>query len=620
MRIRNKLITVQLVMAITLMLSILFFSLHINKMINIKNTGIILHHLSSDITRIENANKVILTKRISLSETGEEMDIRYNSIKENMLLIKNSPFLKSAHLRQSNKDINTSLISVNSKSFGNFTKNLIPYIDTDIDDLVKRYGIKGTFEIMVKKSESDSIVNDYNSMNTMFQKYLTDFSSFNKLWTSLSETYIKELEKTRINSWISTIMLLIFLVIVSFILNYRITNKITLNLNTLNNSVEQMTLGDFSIKLEIDVGDEFGDLARHFNNFISDLWKKLDAMNVIMKDIGHAMNEDLDQKKIQGNILNNISNHIIADSSALFSLKDDMLHLTSSKGHFPPFFPIEEDLSTDRPAAARYLENNPISIDTPIVNECVSQKKAIIVKECFNDPAFPQCRNKDSALYIRSLMMVPLINGGELIGIFVTLRTTMKRAFTDLDFSNFSSFGDYAALTIDTLGKYNELLEKFEMQKEIGVAADIQKSLVPTVMPRIKGISSGAFTLAAKGVSGDYYDFFQMNKTTIGATVCDVAGKGVPASLVMVMIRTILRLVASPKRGAAETLTLLNKSISGKIDIDRYATMGYFKIDLKNMKLNFSNAAHHPIQIYRQKSKKFYAIDTFIVMLMQTIF
>jgi phosphoserine phosphatase RsbU/P len=206
--------------------------------------------------------------------------------------------------------------------------------------------------------------------------------------------------------------------------------------------------------------------------------------------------------------------------------------------------------------------------------------------------------------------MVPLITAKETIGFFILIRTNHASAFSDLDYTNFNSFGDYAALTIDTISKYNELIEKFELQKEIGVAADIQTSLVPKQMPRINGLTSAAFTLAAKGVSGDYYDFFRMNKNTVGATVCDVAGKGVPASLVMVMIRTILRLVASPKRGAAETLTLLNKSISGKIDIDRYATIGFFKIDLDTLKLSYSNAAHHPLQIYRQSSKKIYQIDS----------
>jgi methyl-accepting chemotaxis protein len=60
-----------------------------------------------------------------------------------------------------------------------------------------------------------------------------------------------------------------------------------------------MVEGDFSSSLKIEAGDEFGDLSRSFNNFVEQLWKKLDSMNVIMKDIGQAMGENVELNKIQ---------------------------------------------------------------------------------------------------------------------------------------------------------------------------------------------------------------------------------------------------------------------------------------------------------------------------------
>ncbi|MGL1893287.1 MAG: SpoIIE family protein phosphatase [Spirochaetaceae bacterium] len=622
MRIKNKLTTVQLIMTITLLLSIFIFTLHMQKVVKVKNAVIVLNHLDTEITKFNWYIKSLAYVRVESNVIQEQLGSRTLIQKRFIDEIKRSSLYNNATTRDILKDLNVSFTLLTSKSISSFTKHIITlddeYKETDAKRLIQEVGIKDALAkaklIPIGTNEESSGTNELivllYKIDFANKEIVKEYAAYHELWKTVKVSCDTRLDEIQRKSIISTVMLLIFVIGIALYFNSKITNVITINLNELNSSLAKMTDGDFTSSVHIAAGDEFGDLARNFNDFIASLWKKLDSMNVIMADIGNAMNEELNLTKIQTNILSNVTNHIVSDSAALFTLKDGEIKITSSKGHFPPFFPIEEDLSSDRPKAGRYLYENVIPIDTPILVKVMESQKPMLIRECLNHPDFPQCRDKKSALYINSLMMVPLMNAGEIIGGFVVMRTSNPKPFSDLDFSNFSSFSDYTALTLDTLDKYNELLEKFEMQKEIGVAADIQQSLVPGKMPKIKGITSSAYTLAAKGVSGDYYDFFRMNKNTIGATVCDVAGKGVPASLVMVMIRTILRLVSSPKRGAAETLTMLNKSICGKIDVDRYATMAFFKIDLEKMKLNYSNAAHHPIQIYRQKTQKFYAVDS----------
>lgn len=616
MRIRNKLITVQLVLTLTLILSIIIIASHMSTVIRIKNTEIALNHINTDFSRYINFNNRLLTTREDINKINRELNTKTNKLKNDLSIINNKIIIKKSTVYPGNR--NTSKGYTHDDMTKRFNSNILSVTVNQLSDLMSKITDRNTLDIIKKNGikdgwdKFDRIIRDRDiqPLINAYKQHISAFDVFMKEWTAMNNAHSKHLKSVQKFSLIRTYFFILVTIMASVIISFNITNKITKNMNAVNKSLLKMSKGDFTSNLDIVAGDEFGDLSRNFNTFIDQLWKKLDSMNVIMSDIGHAMNEDLDLTKIHSNIINNVTNHIISDGGAIFKLKDGYMHQTYAKGHFPPFFPVDEDLSLDRPAASRYLQNHPIDIETPIVKECITKKEPVIVKRCNKDPIFPQCRDMDSALYIGSFMMVPLLNAGEVIGLFILIRTTHKSPFSDLDITNFISFSDYAALTIDTLEKYNELLEKFEMQKEIGVAADIQKNLIPDKMPKIKGITSGAYTLAAKGVSGDYYDFFQMNRTTVGATVCDVAGKGVPASLVMVMIRTILRLVASPKRGAAETLTLLNKSISGKINVDRYATMGFFKIDLETMKLSYSNAAHHPIQIFRQETRKFYAIDS----------
>ena len=70
-----------------------------------------------------------------------------------------------------------------------------------------------------------------------------------------------------------------------------------------------------------------------------------------------------------------------------------------------------------------------------------------------------------------------------------------------------------------------------------------KKKLLPGKLPELESASLAVLTRPARGVSGDYYDIIRLNRDKIAIVICDVAGKGVPAALVMVMIRSILHLV-----------------------------------------------------------------------------
>ena len=90
------------------------------------------------------------------------------------------------------------------------------------------------------------------------------------------------------------------------------------------------------------------------------------------------------------------------------------------------------------------------------------------------------------------------------------------------------------------------------MQKELQVAQEIQQMLLPSDFPHVKGYDLASFYEAAKEVGGDLFDFVEVDADTIGICVADVAGKGVPGSLIMTMIRTALRLEARGNKNPAD--------------------------------------------------------------------
>ena len=140
----------------------------------------------------------------------------------------------------------------------------------------------------------------------------------------------------------------------------------------------------------------------------------------------------------------------------------------------------------------------------------------------------PDNANPESDLFINSAIFIPLKISGITGGILALALIDKEAVFTDLDYSYMRSYGEFISMTMDNMQKYFELMRSQQINREIEVAADIQKTLLPEKMPIIAGAEVAAFSDAAKGVSGDYYDVFSLGDEKTALIICDVAGKGVP--------------------------------------------------------------------------------------------
>jgi Serine phosphatase RsbU, regulator of sigma subunit len=107
-------------------------------------------------------------------------------------------------------------------------------------------------------------------------------------------------------------------------------------------------------------------------------------------------------------------------------------------------------------------------------------------------------------------------------------------------------------------------------------------------------------TKAAKGVGGDYFDYIDIDDDRVCALISDVSGKGVPASLVMVMIRTVFTSYVSRKDiDCASVVKAINDSLSADFAIDKFATLFFLIYNRATEELAFSNAGHGPLFCYR---------------------
>lgn len=153
------------------------------------------------------------------------------------------------------------------------------------------------------------------------------------------------------------------------------------------------------------------------------------------------------------------------------------------------------------------------------------------------------------------------------------------------------------------------IIEREKMAKEIEVAGEIQKTLLPEKLPDIPDLQIDAFYKAASIIGGDLYDIFRIEPNTYCMAVADVSGKGVPASLVMSMLRTIIRIYAVDSLTPKETLVKVNSYLKDNIPPGMFVTIFLIFYNIENESIEFVSAGHNPMIYYDARHKKIEKIN-----------
>ena len=117
-----------------------------------------------------------------------------------------------------------------------------------------------------------------------------------------------------------------------------------------------------------------------------------------------------------------------------------------------------------------------------------------------------------------------------------------------------NTFSDYASVAIENSLLLEQSIEKERLEKELDVAREIQKKILPAKNPEFENLSVTSVFIPAFEVGGDYYDFFEISKNKFGFIIADVSGKGITAAFIMAEVKGIFsslsRMIESPKRNS----------------------------------------------------------------------
>jgi sigma-B regulation protein RsbU (phosphoserine phosphatase) len=241
----------------------------------------------------------------------------------------------------------------------------------------------------------------------------------------------------------------------------------------------------------------------------------------------------------------------------------------------------------------------------------------------------------------RTTFATPLLREGVAIGA-ILIRRMEVRPLTDKQIALIQTFADEAAIVIENVRLFNEVQEKSckveeqakkltklnaelesrvaeqakeltewnvelenrvakqvaqlerlsKLEHELSLASEIQKSMLPSCIPRLEGYEFSATMIPAKSVGGDFFDFIPLGENLLGIAVGDVSDKGVPAALFMAMVRSLLRAEAHPGRSVQKVLRSVNLHLMDMNDKGMFVTILFGVLNAITHQFQYVRAGH----------------------------
>jgi phosphoserine phosphatase RsbU/P len=193
-----------------------------------------------------------------------------------------------------------------------------------------------------------------------------------------------------------------------------------------------------------------------------------------------------------------------------------------------------------------------------------------------------------------------------LLGIIQALSFTVQKAGGDTVMVRTGGGGSWWLMSILLLLflLLMELRDKLDLKRDLTIAREIQFGLVPAELFQKNNIQIQCRMRPANTVGGDYYDIIsQTDPNRIVLVIGDVAGKGMPAALLMALLQGSLRTLNTAGFRGSSLMTKLNEYLCSSIPSDRLVTLFYAELDTMSGILEYVNAGHNPPLLLRQNGE-----------------
>ena len=333
--------------------------------------------------------------------------------------------------------------------------------------------------LFILREEHRTTENLYNkmqkddSLSPFFKEFQETSYYFTNSFESFMNYFIKSLraegERLRARIIILYFILSGIIICITLVLTIYLARDLGKKLYRVEQCFRLVSLGNFSVKMEIDSRDEFGELSETFNSLVTDLKENVESILNLTRDIGSFITEGSELK----DLLRLVAQVVIQDTSA-----DSVLILKVNR---------------DGQAAQEVM--NGIDLDPGdedillsfFSSRIIRSNSSIIFRNDGRNPE--EIPGFSGFCKISSMLAVPLVVEGRVFGIIVAVKSSVGEYFSDLGVTRLTSFAEYTSLSIDNFLKYTELIERREARYQ-ALSSQVQPHFIYNVMSGILGLNA----------------------------------------------------------------------------------------------------------------------------------
>ncbi|MBI3863925.1 MAG: SpoIIE family protein phosphatase [Planctomycetia bacterium] len=233
-------------------------------------------------------------------------------------------------------------------------------------------------------------------------------------------------------------------------------------------------------------------------------------------------------------------------------------------------------------------------VSATILQEAMNKGCALLSADAASDDRF-KFADSVAAMTIRSVMCAPLMGQtADALGAIQIDTVNTAQPFSADDLEVLGSVAAQAALALENAQLHTAALKQRDFERDLEFATQVQLGFLPNERPHAQGYDFFDFYEAAQRVGGDFFDYIPLPDGRVAITIGDVAGKGLPAALLMARIYADARYELLARPTAAEAMTNLNAGVSSSGLGHRFITLGIVVLDPRSHTLTIVNAGHLP--------------------------
>ena len=323
--------------------------------------------------------------------------------------------------------------------------------------------------------------------------------------------------------------------------------------------------------------------------------------------LGEAFSETIRPHELHRLIVEGATRILDAHGGALYMADRTGGKLTPafiSKG-CPPLVDVPPNIVQQAAATPialeSYLRLHAIAPGEGMIGRVWQSGQPVCLSEFSEAPELANLRK--SAFGTASVTAASLSYGKQDLGVLALANGPMGAPFSQGDFVVFKSIAEQSAFALYNAIIYSMANEKKRLDHDLEIARDIQRILLPAEAPAINGFEISGINVPARQVSGDYFDYIHVDDERLGVAIADVSGKGVPASLIMAICRSVLRSEAARNPSPANVLQKVNRQLYPDIKEDMFISMAYLILDHGHNGVTLARAGHDAPLLYKRQSQ-----------------